>query len=155
MALQRVGSQQPALRGHQSHLLRKIKWKLYLQNIAPGESWKYFSYLWSGPFPPDKKWWLPPTYTPALSPVLGGAPVHMAFWFNNKWFCAQPQPSKTQTPATRENIGGQHWSRKDRTGVKDTGLRSHQDRLWSSLKRKNGFIVAGGGMLGAWTIKYQ
>lgn len=82
------------------------------------------------PFPPDKQWLISPTHTPGLAPVLGGAPVHMVFSLNNKCFCAQPQLSKTQMSAT----GDQHYYRKDRIGGKDTELKTHQDRLWSSLE---------------------
>ena len=104
MALQRVGSQQPALRGHQRglffFLFQENKTKIYLQNIALGGSRKHFSYLWSGPFPLDKYRLLSSTHNPALPPALGGAPVHMVFWWNNKCICTQPQPSRAQMPAT-------------------------------------------------------
>lgn len=37
MALQRVGSQQPVLRGHQSHLFRKIKQKYVYKTLPLGK----------------------------------------------------------------------------------------------------------------------
>lgn len=55
MALQRVGSQQLALRGHQSHLLRKIKQKYIYQKLPLGEVENIFPIYDLVPFPPDKQ----------------------------------------------------------------------------------------------------